>query len=268
MKPVTADAMQSRALGSMWLFPRPPFMNFCRVALGDRPLARAVEREAGGFGLDPVGDDVDRLVPGDGHVPPLRLSSGVREPVGAVEREAHVVALHAEQALVHLGLSWSPAMATTLPAAHADLHVAARAAEAAGRLVPGHAAPACDLRSRRGRLASRDALRAAAAVAAAHGASLEEVSTVHGQILRASGGGACVGHVFARRLREVVEHQVHERVTRGVPECPRQRSLRRGKSSASSATGRRAALELAEGDPREGARGARRAGLAGRSRPR
>ena len=107
-------------------------------ALGDRPLARSVDREALGRLHDALGPDVDRFVPGDRDVAVPLAQQRLGEAVLAVERHAYVVALHAKQTLVDVGLRVAGDRhdATVLDA---DLHVAASAAEATRRLVPRHA---------------------------------------------------------------------------------------------------------------------------------
>ena len=111
-----------------------------RVALGDGPLAGAVEAEAIGVAHDAAGDDVDGLFPRD--VFELAVAAELRggQAIFAVENAAHVVALHAEQTLVNVG-ELIALDGHDLAVAHAYLDVATGAAETARGLIPRDAFP-------------------------------------------------------------------------------------------------------------------------------
>ena len=105
------------------------------VAFGNRRLAGGVETETRRVFHDALGDDVDGLLPGNFLQHAIAAEHRIGEAVLAVEDAADVVALHAEQALVHRGIRVA-GDGDDFPILHADLHVAAGAAEPAGSLVP------------------------------------------------------------------------------------------------------------------------------------
>jgi hypothetical protein len=107
-----------------------------RVTLGNRPLSTAIHREAARTLLDARGDRGDGLLPRDRNQCAALAQERASQPVLAVEREADVIALHAQKPAVHLGLGVSGDR-HDLAALDAHFDVAAGAAEAAGRLVPG-----------------------------------------------------------------------------------------------------------------------------------
>ena len=117
------------------------------VALPDRPLARAEHADAGRAlglerGLELLGHDVERLVPGDrrelavlGVVAVAHPQQRRGQPVGAVHDLGEEVALDAVEAAVDLGLDVAVG-GDHLAVLDRDHHAAAGAAEAARRLGP------------------------------------------------------------------------------------------------------------------------------------
>ena len=112
-----------------------------RVAVEDGPLSRAVHAHGAGAvlverGLEARGDQVQRFVPRDAREAAVGGSLlRIQQPVLAVEQAWQVVALDAQQPLVHrAGLV--AAHGDDAPLLHAHHHAAAGAAEAARRLGP------------------------------------------------------------------------------------------------------------------------------------